>query len=103
VGFLRGDLPRAEGLANMVGDYIVRTTDPSGGSDILALCQHELDVGHTAVALVAGDEPAVVGLLWVGHIVNNLADGTALGPTLADMQRHNACGCHRYQTSSEKE
>ena len=71
VGFFRGDLPRAEGLADMVGDHIVRSTDSSGGGNILALCQHELGVGHTAVALITGDEPAVVCLLRIGHIVNN--------------------------------
>ena len=102
VGFLRGNLPRTEGLANMVGNHIVCAPNPSGGSDILALCQHELGVGHMAVALIAGDEPAVVGLLRVGHIVNNRADGTTLGPTLADMQRHDACGCHYYDTSFER-
>lgn len=37
VGFLRGDLPRAEGLADMVGDHIVHSTDPSGGGNILTL------------------------------------------------------------------
>ena len=79
----------------MVGDYIIRTPDPSGGGDILALGQHELGVGYTAVALIASDEPAVVSFLRIGHIVDNLADGTALGPALADMQRHDACGCHK--------
>ena len=53
VGLLRGDLPRTEGLANMVGDHIVRATDPSGGGNILALGQHELGVGYTAVTLIA--------------------------------------------------
>lgn len=46
----------------MVGDHIVRATDPSGGGNILALGQHELGVGYTAVTLIAGDEPAVVCL-----------------------------------------
>ena len=87
----------------MVGDHIVRSTDPSGGGNILTLGQHELSVGHTAVALVAGYELAVVGFLRVGHIVDNRADGSALGPALADMQRHDACGCHYYDTSLEKE
>ena len=87
----------------MVSDHIVRSTNPSGGGDILALGQHKLGVGHTAVALVAGDELAVVCLLRIGHIVDNRADGTALGPALADMQRHDACGCHCYDTSFEKE
>ena len=103
VGLLRGDLPRKKRLADMVGDHIVRSTDPSGGRDILALGQHELSVSHTAVALVAGDEPAVVCLLRIGHIVNNRADGSALGPALADVQRHDTCGCHCYDTSFEKE
>lgn len=76
VGFLRGDLPRAEGLANMVGDHNIRTPDPSDGGDLLALCKHKLGANHTAVALIAGDEPAVIGLLWVSHIVDYLGDGT---------------------------
>ena len=66
----------------MVGDHIVGSTAPSGGGNILTLSQHELGVGHTAVALITSDEPTVVGLLRVGHIVNNRADGTALGPAL---------------------
>lgn len=101
VGFLRGDLPRTEGLANMVGDYIVHATDPSGGGNILALSQHELGVGYTAIALITGDKPAVVSLLRVGHIVDNLADGSALGPALADVQRHDACGCHEVSLPSK--
>ena len=72
----------------MVGDHIVRSTDPSSSGDILALGQHKLGVGHMAVALIAGDKPAVVCLLRIGHIVNNRADGTALSPALADVQRH---------------
>ena len=103
VGFLRGDFPRAEGLADIVGDHIVGSTDPSGGDNILTFSQHELGVGHTAVALITSDESTVVGLLRVGHIVNNRADGTALGPALANMQRHDTRGRHCYQTSSEKE
>ena len=101
VGFLRGDLPRAEGLADMVGDYIVRATDPPGSGNVLALGQHKLSVSHTAVALVAGDEPAVVCLLRIGHIVNNRADGSALGPALADVQRHDARGCHEVSLPSK--
>lgn len=102
VGFLRGDLSRAEGLANMVGDHIVRSTDPSSSGDILALGQHELGVGHTAVALIAGDKPAVVCLLRICHIVDNIADSTAFGPALADVQRHDSCGCHEFSLPSKK-
>ena len=69
----------------MVGDHIVRAPDPSGGGDILALGQRKLGVGHTAVALIASDESTGVCLLRVGHIVDNLADSTALGPAFADV------------------
>ena len=86
----------------MVGDHIVRSTDPSGGSDILALCQHELGVGHTAVALITGDEPAMIGLLRIGYIVDDVADRLALGAAFADMQRHDACGCHDVSLLSKK-
>lgn len=103
VGFFRGDLPRVEGLADMVGDHVVDASDPSGGSNILALGQHELGVGHTAVALIAGDELAVVCLLRIDHIVNNRANGTVLSPALANMQRHDTRSRHCYQTSSAKE
>ena len=70
----------------MVGDHIIRVPDPFGGSDILALDQHKLDVGRMAVTLIAGDECAAIGLLRIGHIVvNNLADDMALGPALTDV------------------
>src|SRR5699024_11896822 len=102
VGFFRRDLARHKGLPQVVGDHVILAAHTAGAGHIGLLVQQELGVGHAAVALVAGDEPAVVGLLWVGHIVNDLADGTALGPALANVQRHNACGCHRYQTSSDE-
>ena len=96
VGFLRDDLPRAERLADMVGDYIISAPDPSGGGDILALGQHELSIGHATVALIAGNKPAVVSFLRIGHIVDDFADGTALCPALADVQRHDAGGSHDF-------
>src|SRR5699024_7550676 len=77
VGFLRGDLAGFERLAHMVSDHIVCTAHSPGGGDILSLCQHELGVGHTAVAGEASDEFAAVCLLWICHIVDDVADGAA--------------------------
>ena len=102
VGFLWRDLPRAEGLADMVCDHVICAPDPPGGSDILALGQHELGIGHMAVTLIAGDEPAVVCLLRICHIVDNIADSTAFGPALADVQRHDSCGCHEFSPLQKK-
>ena len=42
----------------------------------------------------AGDEPAAVCLLWVGYIVNDVTDCLAFGAAFANVQRHDACGCH---------
>ena len=67
----------------MVGDHIIFAPDPSGGGDILSLCQHELGVGHTAVAGEAGDEFTAVCLLWICHIVDDVADGAAFRAAFA--------------------
>ena len=37
----------------------------------------------------------VVSLLRICHIINNIADCSALSAPLSDMQGHDACGCHR--------
>lgn len=73
-----------------------------GNALVLALGQHELGIGHTAITLIAGDEPAVVCLLRICHIVDNIADSTAFGPALADVQRHDSCGCHEFSLPSKK-
>ena len=103
VGFLRCDLSGPERLAHMVGDHIICTAHSSGGGNILPLCQQKLCISSAAVTSIAGNQFSVVGLLGICHIVNNIADGTALSPTLADMQRHDACGCHKGDLLSKKE
>ena len=56
----------------------------------------ELGVGHAAVALVAGDEPAVVRLVGIFYIVDDVADGLADRATLASVQWYDAGGCHDF-------
>ena len=94
VGFLRRDLARNEGLPQVVGDHIVRAAHPAGAGGVGLLVQQELGVGHAAVALVAGDEPAVVGLVGIFYIVDDVADRLADRAALASVQRHNAGGGH---------
>ena len=65
VGFLRRDLARHKGLPQVVGNHIVRTAHPAGAGGVGLLVQQELRIGHAAVTLVAGNEPAVVGLFWI--------------------------------------
>src|SRR5699024_4627266 len=94
VGFLRRDLARHKGLPQVVGDHIVRTAHPAGAGGVGLLVQQKLRVSHAAVALVAGDEPAVVGLVWIFYIVDDVADGLADRATLAGVQRYDAGGGH---------
>ena len=102
VGFLWGDLAGAERLAHMVGDHIVRAAHPPGGGDVLALCQQKFCIGGPAVAAIAGDEPAVVGLLRVFHIVDDVADRLTFSAAFANMQRHDAGGSHNGNLLSKK-
>lgn len=94
VGFLRRDLARHKGLPQVVGNHIVRTAHPAGAGGVGLLVQQELRVGHAAVALVAGDEPAVVGFVWIFYIVDNVADRLADRAALAGVQRYDAGGGH---------
>ena len=93
VGFLRGDLPRTEGLPHLIGQHIVPATAAPGGGDILALGQEKFCVGHAAVTAKAGDQPPTVGLFRVCRIVQNIRNGAALRAPLAHMQGHDACSC----------
>ena len=94
IGFLRRDLARHKGLPQVVGDHIVRTAHPASAGGVGLLIKKELGVGHAAVALVAGDEPAVVGLIGIFYIVDDVADRLADRAALASVKRHDAGGGH---------
>ena len=94
VCFFRGNLAGDKGLPDMVGKYIVRAPYPASGGNVLPFRQQKLGVGYPAVTRKAGDKPAVVCLLRVGYIVDNVTDRLAFGAALADVQRHDACSCH---------
>ena len=65
-GLLRRDLARHKGLPQVVGDrhcLAPRANRPKGGRRRSVVCPAGTGAsGHAAVTLVAGDEPAVVGL-----------------------------------------
>src|SRR5699024_8297570 len=77
VGFFRRDLTRNEGQPQVVGDPIVLAAHSAGAGGVGLLDQQELRVGHAAVTLVTGDEPAVVGLFWIFYIVDDVANRLA--------------------------
>ena len=69
VGFLRRDLTRDKGLPDGIGNHIVPPAPSAGSIEILPLGKSKLRIGNPAVALIAADELAVVGLCRILHIV----------------------------------
>ena len=110
--------PEAAGQLNMYLNYyaaevndpddnppigiILCTAHASGGGNILPLCQQKLCISSAAVTSIAGNQFSVVGLLGICHIINDVADCLTFGAALADMQRHDACGCHRGSLLSKR-
>ena len=94
VGFFRRNFTGQERLAHMIGNYIVRAAHPSGGGNVLTLCQQELSISGSAVTSKAGDKSAIVRLMRIGRIVDDVADRLAFRAAFADMQRHDTRGCH---------
>ena len=74
VGFFRGNLTGAEGLAHMIGNHIICAAYPSGSGNVLPLCQKELRIRSPAVTRIAGNKPAVICFLWVCYIVDDVTD-----------------------------
>ena len=102
VRFFRGNLAGTEGLAHMIGNHIICAAHSSGSGNVLPLCQKELCIRSPAVTRIAGNESAVICFLWVGHIVDDVADRPTFCAALADMKRHDSCGCHRSDLLPEK-
>lgn len=94
VCFLRRDLAGTEGLAQMVGNHIIRASYPTGISDVLLLGKKKFTVGNPAVTLPAGNQLPVVGLFWIFHIINDCGDCGSGSTPFADMQRHQSSGSH---------
>ena len=86
VGFFRGNLTGAEGLTHMIGNHIICATHSSGSGNVLPLCQKELRIRSPAVTRIAGNEPAVICFLWIGHIVDDVTDRPTLCAAFADMK-----------------
>mgnify|MGYP007131634523 CR=1 FL=1 len=95
VGLLRGDLAGDKGLPDLIGNHIVRPAPPAGPGEVLPFGEKELRIGDPAVTLVAGDQLAVIGFLWILRIINDVADGLPHSPALANVQGNEAGGGDR--------
>ena len=100
VGLLRGDLAGDKGLPYLVGDHIIGPALSASLGEVLPLGEKKLRVRDPAVALIAGDEPAAVRLVWIFNVVYDVADCRSYGPALAGMQRHDARGSYQNRLPS---
>ena len=102
VRFLRRDLARNKRLPQMIGDYVL-SADPSRRVPFILLQRKmKLGVCHSAVAFKAGNEPLLIRLFRILHIIQYFSDGLSNRPPLSDMQRHNPRRCHSLTLSKRK-
>ena len=93
VCFLRGDLSRLEGLANLIAQYIgLPALLPARGGLVLDFGKQELGVGGHVVALIGGDQFAALGLVRVLPVVQAVFERLGDGFSLADMVGNQARG-----------
>ena len=93
VRLLRGDLPRLEGLADLIAQHIgLPALLPARGGLVLGLGKQELGVGGHVVALIGGDQFAAPGLVRVFPVVQAVFEGLGDGFSLADVVGNQARG-----------
>ena len=78
----------------MVGNHIIRASHPTGVSDVLLFGKEKFAVGDPAVTLPAGNQPSIIGLFWIFHIINDCGDCGSGSTPLANVQGHEPCSCH---------
>ena len=89
VCLLRGDLPRAKGLPDLIAQHIrIPALFPARDSLVLCLCQQELGVGGAVVAFIGGNQLAALGFLRVLSVVKTVFQRLGNVFPLADMMGH---------------
>ena len=83
VCFFRGDLAGDKGLPQMVGNYIIFTAHPAGLLDVLILGKKKLGIRDPAVTLPACNQSAVIRLLRIFGVVDNVTDCLSYGAAFA--------------------
>ena len=92
VCLLRGDLPRLEGLADLIAEHIcVPFLLPACDGLVLGLGQQELSVAGLLVALVRGNQFSALGLVRILPVVKAVFEGLGDGFPLADVVNDQAC------------
>ena len=83
VCFLRGDLTGNKGLPQMVGNYIILTTHSAGLLGVLIFGKKKFSIRDPAVTLPACNQSAVICLLRILGVVDNVTDCLSYGAAFA--------------------
>ena len=102
IGFFRRNFAQHKGLAQMIRNHIILSSEPSCLRNILALHEQKLSVRCFGITAEARHQFALMRLFRVGDISDYVADCFAEISSLARMQRDKACGCHVDFTSYNK-
>ena len=101
VGFLRCNLPRFEGLANLIGNHIVLLSS-AGDMEILPLSQKELLVCRHGIAFIAGHQFAFFRLFRILCIISPVTQTLCNGFPFVDMQCNQSCCRHSSPSSPQQ-
>ena len=101
VGFLRCNLPRFEGLANLIGNHIVLL--PSAGDmEILSLSQKKFLVCRHGIAFISAHQFAFFRLFRILSIISPVAQALCNGFPFVDMQCNQSCCRHSSPSSPQQ-
>lgn len=67
----------------MVSNYIILAAHSAGLLDILIFCKKKFGIRDPAVTLPARNQSAVIRLLWIFGVVDNVADCLSYGAAFA--------------------
>ena len=90
--FFRGELSGQKGLTQMISNHIVTSAAPACEVDVLLLCQHKFCVGSHSVTHIAVYEFAIICLLRILHIVDDVCYGGRSCSAFARVKRYKPCG-----------
>ena len=93
VRFFRCDLPGFEGLADLVGDHVIR---PAAAShlEVQAFLQYKFLIYRDGITAIGRDQFAFFGLLRILGIVRSVTEALCNRMSFCRMKRYQSCSCH---------
>lgn len=81
VGFLRCDLAWFEGLADLIGNHVIRPA-AAGHLEVQAFLQHEFLIDRDGITAIGRDQLTFFRLFRILGIIRTVAQGLSYGPPL---------------------